>query len=93
MNREKIEELEARTWGSGGKVTVSPEEAHDLVKEVVRLRGETAMLTDTVVMAAALWFAQLDGPQADYASDCLHDTAKGLVEGNPRLAGSFRSEV
>ncbi|WP_428957904.1 hypothetical protein [Streptomyces sp. cg35] len=54
-----------------------------------QLEGENAMLTDTVVMASALWFEEIEpGPEQDYASECLHETAKELKEKHPRLRGS-----
>jgi hypothetical protein len=90
---EQVEDLDARTWVSRGKTAVTPEEGYALIKEVRRLRGENAMLTDAVVGAAALWFAQIDSPLADYASESLHEMAADLVRKNPRLAGSFRPEV
>ena len=50
--------------------------------------GREAWLTDAVVMAAALWFEEIKDPrEADYASECLHETAEDLKHANPRLAG------
>ena len=50
--------------------------------------GREAWLTDAVVMAAALWFDEIKDPrEADYASECLHETAEDLKQANPRLAG------
>ena len=92
LTDERLAQIEQRTW-SKHPLTLTDSEARALIAEVRRLRGENAMLTDTVVMAAALWFAQLDGPQGDYASEVLHGTAKDLVKRHPRLAGSFRPEV
>lgn len=61
-------------------------------REIRELRAQVAMLTDTVVMAAALWFGQLDNEpsQRDYASETLHLTALNLVAANPRLAGAYQ---
>ena len=50
--------------------------------------GREAWLTDAVVMAAALWFEEIKDPrEADYASECLHETAEDLKQANPRLNG------
>lgn len=60
-------------------------------QKIRELEAQVAMLTDTVVMAAALWFGQLDdGPSLDYASEALHLTATELVKANPRLAGAYK---
>ncbi len=53
--------------------------------------GREALLTDAVVMAAALWFEQIEDPrERDYASESLHETAAELVAANPRLKGAFK---
>jgi hypothetical protein len=66
------------------RVTITVGEARDLYAKI-------AMLTDTVVMAAELWFDEIkDQREADYASECLHETAADLVKANPRLKGAFR---
>lgn len=63
-------------------------------REIAELRAQVAMLTDTVVMAAALWFGQIeDARQRDYASETLHLTATDLVKANPRLKGAFTPET
>jgi hypothetical protein len=50
--------------------------------------GREAWLTDAVVMAAALWFEEIKDPrEADYASECLSETAEDLKQANPRLNG------
>ena len=50
--------------------------------------GREAWLTDAVVMAAALWFEEIKDPrEADYASECLNETAEDLKQANPRLNG------
>ena len=91
---KQLEDLEARTWASRGETRVSAKEGHALIKEVMRLRGLNAMLTDTVVMAAALHFEQIKSASEEgYASEVLHETAAQLVKENPRLAGSFKAEV
>lgn len=89
---EMLDTMERRTW-SKHPVKLSDDESRALIHEVRQLRAQTALLTDAVVMAAALWFAQLDGPQADSASEALHELAKDLVEAHPRLRASFRPEV
>lgn len=93
LNDSEFEDLECRTWGSAGRVEVSPQEAWRLIKEVAHLRAQEAMLTDAVVMAAALYFDQLPyrSPAADYASEVLHSTAVELVAKNPRLKGAFKA--
>jgi hypothetical protein len=61
--------------------------------EVRDLNARIAMLTDTVVMAAALWFEEIKDPrEADYASECLHETATDLVKTTPRLKGAFKGD-
>jgi hypothetical protein len=56
--------------------------------EVRDLKAQIAMLTDTVVMAAALYFEEItDEREAGYASEVLHETAQGLVRSTPRLKG------
>lgn len=92
LTNEQVDDLEKRTWASR-KAAVSPEEAHALIREVVRLRGQEAMLTDAVVMAAGLWFKRIPpGRERDYASECLHETAVSLVKENPRLKGAFPTD-
>jgi hypothetical protein len=54
------------------------------------LEAKVAMLTDTVVMAACLWFGEMEGSEANYASEVLHETASDLVRNNPRLAGAYK---
>jgi hypothetical protein len=50
--------------------------------------GREAWLTDAVFTAAALWFGEIkDEGEADYASECLHETAEDLKQANPRLTG------
>lgn len=57
------------------------------------IAAKNAMLTDTVVMAAALWFEEIkDQREADYASECLHETATDLVKTTPRLKGAFKGD-
>lgn len=94
---EQIDNLDERTWGGpdNPSLQLTRNEMYALIKEVRRLNGEIAMLTDTVVMAAALWFKQIDeySSEGGSASEALHEVAKDLVESNPRLAGSFRPEV
>lgn len=68
-------------------VTITLGEARDL-------NARIAWLTDTVVMAAALWFDQIaDKREADYASESLHELAADLVRENPRLKGAFKAEI
>lgn len=65
-------------------VTITLGEARDL-------NARIAWLTDTVVMAAALWFGQIkDQREADYASESLHELAADLVNETPRLKGAFK---
>lgn len=54
------------------------------------LLGHEAWLTDAVVMAAGLWFEEIDPRERDYASESLHETATDLVKANPRLRGAFK---
>lgn len=55
------------------------------------LEAQVAMLTDTVVMAACLWFDEIPaGSERNYASEVLHLTASDLVRNNPRLAGAYK---
>ncbi len=55
------------------------------------LLGHVAMLTDCVVMAAALWFDEItDSSERDYASEVLFETAEQLKADNPRLQGAVR---
>lgn len=62
--------------------------------ELRDINGQLVMLTDAVVTAAALWFEQIeDQREADYASECLHETASDLVKNNPRLKGAFDGEI
>jgi len=73
---------------------VSPAKPTADQREIARLRAEVAMLTDTVVMAAALVFEQFKSDsERDYASEVLHTTAADLVKANPRLAGAFTPET
>lgn len=61
--------------------------------EVRDLSARIAWLTDTVVMAAALWFEEIeDQREADYASESLHELALDLVRENPRLKGGFKGD-
>lgn len=63
----------------------------DLTVACIReLEAKVAMLTDTVVMAACLWFGETTGGERDYASEVLHLTASDLVRDNPRLAGAYK---
>lgn len=79
-----IVEDHARSLAST-RVTITVGEARDLYAKI-------AMLTDTVVMAAELWFEEIKDPrEADYASECLAETAADLVKANPRLKGAFKS--
>ena len=42
--------------------------------------------------AHELWFEEIKDPrEADYASECLAETAADLVKANPRLKGAFKS--
>jgi hypothetical protein len=62
--------------------------------ELRDINGRLVMLTDMVVTAAALWFDQIkDQREADYASECLHETASDLVKTNPRLRGAFDGDI
>lgn len=62
--------------------------------EVREIKARIAWLTDTVVMAAALWFDQIaDKREADYASESLHELAADLVNETPRLKGAFKAEI
>lgn len=66
----------------------------DLQREIDQLRAKNAMLTDTVVAAAALWFGQVENSsERDYMSEELHLTATELVKANPRLQGAFTPET
>jgi hypothetical protein len=59
--------------------------------EVRDLNARIAWLTDTVVMAAALYFEEIEDPrEADFASESLHELALDLVRENPRLKGGFK---
>lgn len=61
--------------------------------EVRDIKARIAWLTDTVVMAAALWFEEIkDQREADYASESLHEVALDLVRENPRLKGAFKGD-
>lgn len=65
--------------------------ARELYVEVRRLRAREAMLTDTVVTAAAVIFEEIPrGPELDYATEDVHLTAMDLVAANPRLSGAYR---
>lgn len=67
-------------------ITITFEEARGIC-------AREAWLTDTVVMAAELWFGQItDQREADYASECLHETAADLVKTTPRLKGAFKAD-
>jgi hypothetical protein len=58
------------------------------------LEAQVAMLTDTVVMAACLWFDEItDESERRYASEVLHETASALVRDNPRLDGGYKKGV
>lgn len=61
-----------------------------LEAELSRLRAENAMLADTVVSAAALWFEEIPegSPEHGAASEDLHLTAEELKRNNPRLRGT-----
>ena len=60
-------------------------------QRVRELEGEVAMLADTVVMAACLWFGEItSGSERDYASEVLHETASDLVATYPRLRGGYK---
>ena len=60
--------------------------------EVRDLKARNAWLTDTIVMAAELWFEEITDPsERDYASECLHETAADLVKSTPRLKGAFKT--
>jgi hypothetical protein len=62
--------------------------------ELRDINGRLVMLTDMVVTAAALWFEQItDRREADYASECLHETASELVKTTPRLKGAFKGDI
>lgn len=77
-----IVEDHARSLGST-RVTITVGEARDLYAKI-------AMLTDTVVMAAELWFEEIkDDRERDYASECLHETAADLVKSTPK--GAFKT--
>jgi hypothetical protein len=70
---------------------VSPAKPSEEQREIAQLRAQVAMLTDTVVMAACLWFNQFESSsERDYASEVLHSTATELVNANPRLNGAFK---
>jgi len=50
-----------------------------------------AMLEDSVIAAACLWFGEVPaGSQADYLSEGLHGMASELVRTVPRLNGAFK---
>lgn len=95
LTDERFEALSSMVDRAGGllakpgTINLDTKDAARLVREVQRLRGESAMLTDAVVMGAALWFGHIKGGEADYASEVLHETAVELVKANPRLAGAF----
>lgn len=66
-------------------ITITLDEARAIL-------GREALLTDAVVMAAALWFEQIeDQRERDYASESLHEAAADLVNDNPRLKGAFKA--
>lgn len=68
-----------------------PDRIRELEAERDTLKAKAAMLTDTVVMAAKLWFGEYTNEsERDYASECLHETASDLVRNNPRLAGAYK---
>jgi hypothetical protein len=68
---------------------VTDKRVRDLEAEVKQLRAQNAMLADTVVSAAALWFGEIpeDSPEHDAASEDLHLTAEDIKRSNPRLRG------
>jgi hypothetical protein len=75
---------ERQTQRAATPVTLRLGEARDL-------QARIAWLTDTVVMAAALWFEEIkDQREANYASESLHALALDLVRENPRLKGAFK---
>lgn len=87
----EIADLERRTWGTKA-VTVTGVEAYRLIREVLKLRGENAMLTDLVVMAAELWHDEIENPNENsYASEALTVAAHDLVQATPRLKGRFKA--
>ncbi|GAA1978388.1 hypothetical protein [Kitasatospora viridis] len=61
-----------------------------LTPRLTTLEAQNAMLTDTVVVAAALYFDQISkASERDYASEQLHLTASDLVAENPRLKNAY----
>lgn len=63
------------------------------IGEMREIAARIAWLTDTVVMAAALWFEEIEDPrERDYASESLHELACDLVRENPRLKGGFKGD-
>ena len=63
------------------------------LSEVRDLNARIAWLTDTVVMAAALWFEEIeDDRERNYASESLYELASDLVRETPRLKGAFKGD-
>ncbi|MEU6362139.1 hypothetical protein [Streptomyces albidoflavus] len=59
-----------------------------LLPRMRELEGQNAMLADTVVSAADLWFDEIKNPsERDAASENLHLTAEELRKNNPRMRG------